>query len=106
MSWKKGESSSIEKPLEFDEVSSSSTIYLRKNIQKVTRTDEMSGATYSVWEYDEQQIPKEDWSRYQELMQAKEDISNTDDGVFDLAMIVSEHAEKLAELEVAATSAR
>lgn len=104
MAWKQGASSSVEKPLEFDDVSSSSTIYLRRNIEKVHHTDESNGAEYDLWEYEEQQIDKTDWSMYQEVIQAQTDITDANGGLLDLAEIISAHEEKIAQLEVAAQS--
>lgn len=49
------EGSQTERPLEFDATTSKTIIYIRKNIERKTKTQD--GNTYEVWEYDEAQIP-------------------------------------------------
>lgn len=56
--WIKSESTV--KPLELDTVSSEFTVYLRENIVEEEREDE-SGNKYTMFVYDECQIPKQDW---------------------------------------------
>lgn len=49
------EGTQTEKPLEFDATTSKTVVYVRKNIERITKTQ--NGNTYEVWEYDEAQIP-------------------------------------------------
>lgn len=49
-----------EKPLEFDATTSRTVVYIRKNIERVER--EKDGVTYRGWEYDEAQLPMEDFA--------------------------------------------
>lgn len=49
------EGSQTERPLEFDATTSKTIIYIRKNIERKSKTQD--GNTYEVWEYDEAQIP-------------------------------------------------
>lgn len=49
------EGTQTERPLEFDATTSKTVVYIRKNIERKTKTQD--GNTYEVWEYDEAQIP-------------------------------------------------
>lgn len=49
-----------EKPLEFDATTSQTVVYIRKNIERVEK--EKDGETYRGWEYDEAQLPIEDFA--------------------------------------------
>ena len=49
------EGTQTERPLEFDATTSKTVVYVRKNIERITKTQD--GNTYEVWEYDEAQIP-------------------------------------------------
>lgn len=54
--WKKAQGSQEEKPKEFDTTTSAAVVYQRRNIERVTIEDKMSGETYEVWEYDEREL--------------------------------------------------
>ena len=54
------EGTQTEKPLEFDATTSKTIVYIRKNIERVTKTQD--GTTYEVWEYDEAQLPMNDFN--------------------------------------------
>ena len=62
--YKHVEGSQEEKPLAIDTVSSSTIIYVRKNIRQVEKKDEQSEDTYEMWEYDEAQLTKEQYTDY------------------------------------------
>ena len=51
------EGSQENKPLEFDATTSDTVIYIRKNVERITKTDEMSGDTIQLWSYDEAEVP-------------------------------------------------
>lgn len=55
MNWRHVEGTQEERPLEFDATTSKTIIYIRKNIERKSKTQD--GNTYEVWEYDEAQIP-------------------------------------------------
>lgn len=54
------EGTQTEKPLEFDATTSKTIVYIRKNIERKTKTED--GLTYDVWEYDEAQLPMSDFN--------------------------------------------
>jgi len=62
--YKHVEGSQKEKPLAIDTVSSSTITYVRKNIQRVPKKDDESGEVYEIWEYDEAQLTKEQYTDY------------------------------------------
>ena len=62
--YKRVEGSQEEKPLAIDTVSSETTVYIRKNIQRIEKKDEQSGNTYEMWEYDEAQLTREQYTDY------------------------------------------
>ena len=54
------EGTQTEKPLEFDATTSKTVVYIRKNIERKSKTQD--GNTYEVWEYDEPQLPMSDFN--------------------------------------------
>jgi len=60
--WKKVQGSQVEKPQEFDTTSSAVIVYQRKNIERVTVEDKVSGETTEVWQYDERELSREEYS--------------------------------------------
>ena len=51
------------RPLAIDTESSAKVVYLRKNIEQITKEDE-SGEEYTVWSYDEAKLTHEDYALY------------------------------------------
>ena len=71
------EGSQAERPLEVDTISSSTVVYLRKNIEQITREDEMSGEEVTLWSYDEAELTPEEYDDYSlrlEVEQQRADI--------------------------------
>lgn len=54
--WQLVQGSQIDKPKEFDALSSNKVVYQRRNIKKVTIEDE--NGNIELWEYEERKIPK------------------------------------------------
>ncbi len=61
--WKKVTGTQPDKPEEVDRTSSPSTVYLRKNIEQVTREVEgrRKDATMTEWQYDEKEMTVEEY---------------------------------------------
>lgn len=53
------ESSQSQKPKNLDSVSSSTAVYIRKNIKRITKNDNISGEEYDVWQYEEATVTHE-----------------------------------------------
>ena len=77
--WKKVQGSQAEKPKEFDTTSSAVVVYQRKNIERITVEDEMSGETYELWQYDERKMSREEYAvLIADLQQAQIDQNRAD----------------------------
>ena len=85
--WKQSESTA--KPLEVDETSSKSVVYVRRNITEVIVQDENSEDRRTVWKYEENKIPKSDWETYKAIMENQSETT-------DLELAVCELYEMLA----------
>ncbi len=60
--WKRVQGSQEQKPQEFDTTSSAVVVYQRKNIERVTVEDKVSGETTEIWQYDERELSREEYS--------------------------------------------
>ena len=56
--------SQADRPKEVDTESSKTTVYLRKNIERVTIEDKQTGDTVEMWEYDEATLSHDDYMVY------------------------------------------
>ena len=74
--WKLTENSSSEKPLEIDETSSQSIVYVRKEFKEIPVLDEEGQEIGSKWQYMENTIPKTDWETYKNLLDTQADITD------------------------------
>lgn len=69
MTFRTVEGFQTEKPLEIDEISSSTTVYIRKDITEVPNIDmdgKETGGTH--WRYEEAQLTKDEYKTYQEIV--------------------------------------
>ena len=73
-------SESTARPIEIDETSSPTTVYIRESIEESTRVDAMTGAENAIYRYTEKQFTRREW---QELQVAKYVV----DLEFKLAML-------------------
>jgi len=62
--YKHREGSQSVKPALVDTTSSKAVVYLRKNIERVFKTDPQSGADIAMWSYDEAILPLADYEVY------------------------------------------
>jgi len=74
--WKLTENSSSEKPLEIDEISSQTVVYVRKEFKEIPVLDEEGQEIGSKWQYMENTIPKIDWETYKNLLDTQIDITD------------------------------
>jgi len=58
------EGSQSERPKEVDTESSRTLVYLRKNIERVTKEDKQTGEAVEMWEYDEATLSHDDYLVY------------------------------------------
>ena len=64
MEFQTHEGTQPEKPPELDTVSSTTVVYVRRNINQKERVDERTGETTKYWEYEEAVIPREKYAEY------------------------------------------
>lgn len=62
MNWNEVYGTQNEKPLELDKESSPTTVYLRKDIERVTRADEETEESHEYWHYYEIAMPRADYA--------------------------------------------
>lgn len=53
-----------EEPATVDATSSATVVYIRKNIEQFTKTDQQTGEEVTLWGYDEAQISHSDYALY------------------------------------------
>lgn len=63
--WKAAEGTQQQKPAEVDTSSSPFTVYLRKDIQQLTKADPQGGASIPYWSYQEAQLSLKEYVEYQ-----------------------------------------
>lgn len=59
--WKKITGTQPECPAEVDAASSPTTVYLRRNVKRITQTDE-NGESVQMWEYEEREMTVAEYS--------------------------------------------
>ena len=74
--WKLVENSDSDKPLEIDEVSSQSVVYVRKDFAEVPTYDTEGQEIGTHWRYYENAVPKTDWETYKTLLSTQTDITD------------------------------
>ena len=52
-------------PLPIDDTSSPTTVYVNENVTEVERTDEETGGTTTVYQYDVRLFTREEWEKLQ-----------------------------------------
>lgn len=85
--WKQSEST--ERPLEIDETSSKKVVYVRRNIKEVTVQDEVSEETRTIYQYEENTIPKADWETYKTVMENQSATTDLELAICDLYEMIA-----------------
>ena len=62
--YKLHEGSQSEKPSTVDTTASATVVYLRKNIERITRIDETTGEEYQLWQYEEAILTHDEFEQY------------------------------------------
>ena len=99
--WKKVKGTQPDKPEEVDRTSSPSTVYLRKNIEQVTREVEGNdGETVTEWQYDEREMTVEE---YENMALMKSVVEENTSGIvesvtqFQKDAVIDEYTQQLIE---------
>lgn len=70
------------RPDEVDEVSSSSYVYVRRNIQAVQKEDD------TVYTCEEQAVPKANWELYKKVLGHSAELADVEDALVELAGLI------------------
>lgn len=99
--WKKVTGTQPDKPEEIDRTSSPLTVYLRKNIEQVTRKVEGSnGEMATEWQYDEKEMTVEE---YENMALMKTIVEENTSGIvesvtqFQRDAVIDEYTQQLIE---------
>ena len=101
--WKKVTGTQTDKPEEVDRTSSPSTVYLRKNIEQVTREVEGKDGkiqTVNEWQYDEKEMTVEE---YENMALMKTVVEENTSGIvesvtqFQKDAVIDEYTQQLIE---------
>ena len=101
--WKKVTGTQPDKPEEVDRTSSQSTVYLRKNIEQVTREVEGSDGkmqTVTEWQYDEKEMTVKE---YENMALIKSVVEENTSGIvesvtqFQKDTVIDEYTQQLIE---------
>ncbi|MSU82493.1 hypothetical protein FYJ25_09055 [Anaerobutyricum soehngenii] len=99
--WKKVTGTQPDKPEEIDRTSSPLTVYLRKNIEQVTREVEGSnGEMTTEWQYDEKEMTVEE---YENMALMKTIVEENTSGIvesvtqFQRDAVIDEYTQQLIE---------
>ena len=101
--WKKVTGTQPDKPEEVDRTSSPSTVYLRKNIEQVTREVEGSDGkiqTVTEWQYDEKEMTVKE---YENMALMKSAVEENTSGIvesvtqFQKDAVIDEYTQQLIE---------
>lgn len=77
MEYKTVEGYQSERPFEIDEISSKTTVYLRRNIEEVPNIDTDGNPSEGThWRYEEAQLTKEEYKIYSGLMEESKKIQD------------------------------
>lgn len=104
--WRTVTGSQAEKPEAIDKTSSSQYVYLRRNIERITQTDEKGGSVL-LWRYEEAEVTQKEYEQYDtiatDLLQSE--INNLDSKQTKQNLVIQANMEYLAmmsgtELEV------
>ena len=82
--WKLAENSDNVKPLEIDETSSQSIVYVRKDFKEIPVLDEEGQEIGSKWQYQENEILKSDWETYKGLLETQSNITDIELAIVEL----------------------
>ena len=100
--WKKVTGTQPDKPEEIDRTSSPLTVYLRKNIEQVTREVEGSnGKMATEWQYDEKEMTVEE---YENMALMKTIVEENTSGIvesvtqFQRDAVIDEYTQQLIEV--------
>jgi len=90
--WKIVRGTQVEKPAEVDGFSSTQTVYLRRNIEQITVTDETTNEKVTMWQYEERQMSTAEYTQYRMVQESTETITS-----FQKQTVIDEYTIELIE---------
>ena len=92
------------RPEVIDKTSSGKYVYLRRNFQRITRTNENSGAVV-LWQYEEAKVTQEEYAQYDtvvmEIVQAELDSMASEQAEHNAAMLANiEYIAMMADIDL------
>ena len=92
------------RPEVIDKTSSGKYVYLRRNFQRITRTDENSGKVV-LWQYEEAKVTQEEYAQYDtvvmEIVQAELDSMASEQAEHNAAMLANiEYIAMMADIDL------
>ena len=103
INYKYREGSQAEKPLEIDTTSSKIVVYVRRNIERITRPDPMTGAEISLWGYEEAELTPSEFEKFKtekDIDDLQYQITSVNDSVIEAEVSMADFMEEyyLAQL--------
>lgn len=102
--WETVTGSQESRPEAIDKTSSGKYVYLRRNFQRITRTNENSG-TVVLWQYEEAKVTQEEYAQYDtvvmEIVQAELDSMASEQAEHNAAMLANiEYIAMMADIDL------
>ena len=87
------------KPLAIDTNSSKTAVYLRRNIEQITREDETSGELVTLWGYEEAKLTIPEYEEYKSEAAAQLTAKVTDDNLSIMEAIAESYEQSMIAQE-------
>lgn len=97
--YKYHEGSQSTKPLSIDTNSSKTVVYLRRNVEQITKTDPMSEEEITLWSYEEAVLTLDEYEQYKSEAAALLTAKATDDNISLMEAIVESYEQSMIAQE-------
>lgn len=97
--YKYHEGSQSTKPLSIDTNSSKTVVYLRRNVEQITKTDPMSEEEITLWSYEEAVLTLDEYEQYKSEAAALLTSKVTDDNISLMEAIVESYEQSMIAQE-------
>lgn len=97
--YKYHEGSQSTKPLSIDTNSSKTVVYLRRNVEQITKTDPMSEEEITLWSYEEAVLTLDEYEQYKSEAAALLTAKVTDDNISLMEAIVESYEQSMIAQE-------
>ena len=97
--YKYHEGSQSTKPLSIDTNSSKTVVYLRRNVEQITKTDPMSEEEITLWSYEEAVLTLDEYEQYKSEAAALLTAKVTDDNISLMEAIVESYEQSMIAKE-------